>query len=66
MVARTHLGRPVRLIVAGHTDTVPANGNAVPRLDGDTLWGLGSADMKSGLAVMLELATARAAARPST
>jgi succinyl-diaminopimelate desuccinylase len=57
VVARTTLGRACRLILAGHTDTVPANANALPRLDGDILWGLGSADMKSGLAVMLELAS---------
>ena len=56
LVARTTLGRASRLILAGHTDTVPVNGNATPHRDGDTLWGLGSADMKSGLAVMLELA----------
>lgn len=56
LVARTQLGRPVRVVLAGHTDTVPANGNAAPRLDGDVLWGLGSSDMKSGLAVMWELA----------
>jgi succinyl-diaminopimelate desuccinylase len=57
VVARTRLGRPSRLILAGHTDTVPPNGNERARLDGDILWGLGSADMKSGLAVMVELAT---------
>ena len=56
VVARTQLGRPLRLVLGGHTDTVPANGNEVPRVDGDVLWGLGSADMKGGLAVMLELA----------
>ncbi|HEX6418157.1 MAG TPA: succinyl-diaminopimelate desuccinylase [Acidimicrobiales bacterium] len=58
VVARTELGRPVRLVVAGHLDTVPADGNATPRVDGDVLWGLGAADMKGGLAVMLELAAA--------
>lgn len=56
LVARTTGDRPTRVLLAGHTDTVPANGNAVPRLDGDVLWGLGTSDMKSGLAVMLELA----------
>lgn len=56
LVARTRLGRPWRVVLAGHTDTVPAAGNARSRVDGDTLHGLGSADMKSGLAVMLELA----------
>lgn len=58
VVARTHLGRSARLILAGHLDTVPANDNSIPRLDGDVLWGLGSADMKGGLAVMLDLACA--------
>jgi succinyl-diaminopimelate desuccinylase len=57
VVARTRLDRPHRLVVAGHLDTVPANDNAEPRIEGDVLWGLGSADMKGGLAVMLELAT---------
>ncbi|MEA2685566.1 MAG: succinyl-diaminopimelate desuccinylase [Actinomycetota bacterium] len=56
LVARTLLGRTQRLLIGGHTDTVPANGNERPRIEGDVLWGLGSCDMKSGLAVMLELA----------
>lgn len=56
LVARTSLGRDTRVVLAGHTDTVPANGNAEARIDGDLLWGVGSADMKAGLAVMLELA----------
>jgi succinyl-diaminopimelate desuccinylase len=56
VVARTELGREHRVVLAGHLDTVPANGNERPRIQGDTLWGLGSTDMKSGLAVFLELA----------
>jgi succinyl-diaminopimelate desuccinylase len=56
LVARTELGREHRLLLAGHTDTVPPNGNERARVDGDVLWGLGSADMKGGLAVMVDLA----------
>ena len=56
VVARTQLGRKDRLILAGHTDTVPANDNDISRIEADTLWGLGSTDMKSGLAIMLDLA----------
>ncbi len=58
LVARTRLGRPSRLVLGGHTDTVPTNGNAGARLDGELLWGLGTADMKGALAVMVELACA--------
>ena len=56
LVARTSLARPVRMVLAGHTDTVPANGNATARIEGDTLWGLGSSDMKGGVAIMVDLA----------
>ena len=56
LVARTTLGRSQRLVLAGHTDTVPVNNNGKARIDGDVVWGLGSADMKAGLAVMTELA----------
>jgi len=56
VVARTDLGRELRLLVAGHLDTVPATGNEAPRVEGDVVWGVGAADMKGGLAVMLDLA----------
>ncbi len=60
IVARTHLGRAQRVIVAGHIDTVPINDNLPSRLEGDattgTLWGRGTVDMKGGCAVMLALA----------
>lgn len=56
LVARTRLDRPWRLVLGGHTDTVPADGNAGARLDRDRLYGVGSADMKGALAVMLHAA----------
>jgi len=56
VVARTLLGRPRRLLIAGHLDTVPPNGNDRAVVDEDRCTGLGAADMKGGLAVMLELA----------
>lgn len=56
LVARTHLGRPLRLVLAGHTDTVPPNGNHPSRIEDDMCWGVGSADMKAGVAVLAELA----------
>jgi succinyl-diaminopimelate desuccinylase len=56
VVARTEFGCDRRVVLAGHLDTVPANGNQSPRRDGDVLHGLGSADMKGGLAVLLALA----------
>jgi len=56
LVARTLGGRAQRLLIGGHTDTVPPNDNQRARIEGDVLWGLGSCDMKGGVAVMLELA----------
>lgn len=60
VVARTRLGRPARVIVAGHIDTVPIAGNLPTTLIGEgaraELWGRGTADMKGGVAVALALA----------
>jgi succinyl-diaminopimelate desuccinylase len=59
IVARTALGRRQRLLLGGHLDTVPPVGaNREPRIEGQTLYGVGAADMKGGLAVLLELAGA--------
>jgi succinyl-diaminopimelate desuccinylase len=49
--------RPFVLLV-GHLDTVPAQGNRPGRLTAECVEGLGAADMKGGVAVMLELALA--------
>ena len=60
VVARTHLGRAQRVVIAGHIDTVPLNKNLPARfetIDGvEYLWGRGTVDMKSGVAVQLKLA----------
>jgi len=61
IVARTSLGLSERVVIAGHLDTVPVNANLPSRLDGDRLYGLGSCDMKGGVAVGLRLAATVAA-----
>jgi succinyl-diaminopimelate desuccinylase len=56
IVALTRLGRPQRVILAGHLDTVPIAGNVPSHTEGGLLYGCGSCDMKSGVAVQLRLA----------
>ncbi|HET7385402.1 MAG TPA: succinyl-diaminopimelate desuccinylase [Nocardioidaceae bacterium] len=58
LVARTDLGCDERVVVAGHLDTVPVNGNLPCRRDAASLHGLGSCDMKGGVAIALRLAAA--------
>ena len=56
LVARTDLGRGERVVIAGHIDTVPVHDNLPSRNDGTLLHGIGTCDMKGGVAVALKLA----------
>lgn len=58
VLARTLLDRPERVVLAGHIDTVPlaATPNLPTWVDGTDLYGRGTCDMKSGVAVQLRLA----------
>jgi succinyl-diaminopimelate desuccinylase len=62
VVARTNLRRSRRIVLAGHIDTVPIADNLPSRLVDDVLYGCGTADMKSGVAVQLAVAAAAGAA----
>jgi succinyl-diaminopimelate desuccinylase len=51
------------VILAGHLDTIPAQDNIPGRIEDGVVHGLGSSDMKAGIAVMIELARAGIAGR---
>jgi succinyl-diaminopimelate desuccinylase len=56
VLAFTDTGRSERVVVAGHLDTVPVADNLPCRVDGGRIYGCGTTDMKSGVAVALRLA----------
>jgi acetylornithine deacetylase len=62
LVARFGGPDPAGLILAGHVDTVPWDGNqratTTPERDGRTLFGRGTADMKGAVAAQVEAAAA--------
>ena len=56
VMARTDLGREQRVVLAGHLDTVPINNNFPSTVVDDLIYGCGTSDMKSGVALALHLA----------
>jgi len=56
VMARTNLGRDQRVVLAGHLDTVPINDNFPSTVVDDLIYGCGTSDMKSGVALALHLA----------
>lgn len=56
VMARTDLGREQRVALAGHLDTVPLNNNFPSTVVDDLIYGCGTSDMKSGVALALHLA----------
>lgn len=60
LAGRLQRGSRPLVLLAGHLDTVPAQGNRPGRREGGAVHGLGASDMKGAVAVMLELALAGA------
>src|SRR4051794_27563677 len=58
LAGTTERGDRPLVLLAGHLDTVPAQDNRPGRREGDAVHGLGAADMKGAVAVMVELALA--------
>jgi succinyl-diaminopimelate desuccinylase len=63
VIARTDLGRPSRVVLAGHLDTVPLADNWPSTVDSEAIHGCGTSDMKSGTAIALHLAATLAEPR---
>ena len=62
LAGATARGERPLVLLGGHLDTVPAQGNRPGSRDDDAVHGLGAADMKGAVAVMVELALAKPAA----
>jgi succinyl-diaminopimelate desuccinylase len=62
--ARERRAEAPLLVLAGHYDTVPAQGNVPGRIEGGAVHGCGASDMKGGVAVALELLRDLAAGEP--
>ena len=58
VMARTELGRARRIVLAGHLDTVPISKNFPSTVVDDLIYGCGTSDMKSGVALALYIAAA--------
>ena len=54
LVVGQQTGRPL-ITLYGHLDTVPVQDNGDPMVKDDRMFGLGSVDMKSGVAIMIHL-----------
>ena len=55
VLGRTELGRPSRVLLAGHLDTVPVADNLPSRRADGVLHGCGTSDMKAGDAMILHV-----------
>ncbi|MCW2539864.1 MAG: dapE [Frankiales bacterium] len=56
VLASTSFGRTARVLLAGHLDTVPLAGNLPSTVRDGRLYGCGTSDMKSGVALQLRAA----------